>query len=93
MVTWRATGGTALGDIDFYPLTGTLTMLENATSASIPLIIENDSIPEFDETFTIAIENVAGGARIGPVSSALVTIAANDDPNGAFGTVVVILHY
>ncbi|XP_065175877.1 adhesion G-protein coupled receptor V1-like [Sycon ciliatum] len=85
VVTWRATGGTALGDIDFYPLTGTLTMLENATSASIPLIIENDSIPEFDETFTIAIENVAGGARIGPVSSALVTIAANDDPNGAFG--------
>ena len=84
-VTWRATGGSALENTDFFPLTGTITIRENATSGSIPLNIVDDSTPEFDETFTISIMSVAGGARIGPVSSATVTIAANDDPNGAFG--------
>ncbi len=55
-------------------------------STIIPLSIPDDLEPEFQESLTVSLVDVDGGARIDDGGqSAVVNILANDDPNGALG--------
>lgn len=52
---------------------------------SAGLAIVDDNIPEFNESFTVVLTSVSGGAVLGTVLETTVVILANDDPNGALG--------
>ena len=61
-------------------------------SVSIPITIVNDVDPELDETFSVELVSVNGGARLGSDVTTTVTILRSDDVNGIFqfsGTTVV----
>ncbi|XP_032809135.2 adhesion G-protein coupled receptor V1 isoform X2 [Petromyzon marinus] len=58
---------------------------EGETYKAVPVYIISDISPELEETFTIQlIDEITGGARLGAVSSATVTIEPSDDPFGYF---------
>ena len=57
----------------------------------LPLAVVDDSEPEFAETFTVRLVGVAGGVSLGDIITSTVTIAANDDPNGALGMSIKVL--
>ena len=83
-VEFRVTSGTATIS-DYAPTLGSVTLITDQSSASIPITIIDDTDPEFDETFTVELIRVTGGATFGQRTQAVVTILANDDPNGRFG--------
>ena len=70
---------------------GVVTLANGVQSEPIPLSITEDTLPEFSEQFTLRLVSVLGGARLGGLTSASITISASDNPNGAlrkyfFGT-------
>lgn len=83
-VDWEAMAITAQSS-DFFPQSGTVEIEAGASSAQLPLSIINDSEPEFSETLSVSLVDVSGGARMGSIQTAIITILANDDPNGALG--------
>ena len=84
VIEYRVTSGTATIS-DYAPTLGSVTLIEGQTSTNIPIAIIDDTEPEFDETFTVDLIGVTGGATLGQRQQAVVTILANDDPNGRFG--------
>ena len=62
---------------------GVVTLANGEQSAPIPISITDETIPEFTEQFTVQLVGVVGGARLGGLTSAVVTITASDNPNGA----------
>ena len=62
----------------------------------LPLGILNDNMPELDETLTIQLVNVSGGAMVGDNRQVIVTVLTNDDAYGAIGfaevKLIVLLH-
>ena len=76
-----ATGnGTALAGSDYSTRSGTLIFADGVTASqtfSVPIL--NDAVPESDESFTLGLSNVTGGASLGAVTTATVTIT-DDDP-------------
>lgn len=81
---WEVTAVTAQSS-DFFPQSGTVEIVAGASSTQLPLSIINDSDPEFSETLLVSLVAVGGGARLGGVLTATITIQSNDDPNGALG--------
>lgn len=76
-------GNTSSGD--YIPVSGALVVFGSGQeSASIAILIADDSIPEPDETFQVVLRNAMGGAEIGTPSIVTVTILSNDDVNGVF---------
>lgn len=58
----------------------------NVTSGSCVFIIENDDIPEVNETFTVQLIIVSqGSGTVVSPSLAYLTILANDDAFGIIG--------
>ncbi len=90
MVQWEAIPVTAAED-DYSPSGGIVIMEAGVAMVTLPLIISEDSIPEFSEMLTVRMLSVLGGGRMGTITSSAVTIQASDDPNGAFGKTGVIL--
>ena len=82
IVQWEALSGTATS-ADYSPTRGVVTLANGVQSAPIPLSITEETIPEFSEQFTVRLVGVVGGARLGRLTSATVTITASDNPNGA----------
>ena len=82
VVQWETVPGTAMAD-DYSPSRGVVTLAEGVGTEPIPLSITDETVPEFLEQFTIRLVGVVGGARLGGVTSAVVTISASDNPNGA----------
>ncbi len=64
---------------------GTVTFAPGQSTRPLPLAVVDDSVPEFDEMFTVRLVGVVGSAVLGDVIVSTVTIEANDDPNGALG--------
>lgn len=63
-----------------------VVLLEGESSKSVPIYVINDAIPELEETFLIELINqTTGGALLGEVTRAIITILPSDDPFGAFG--------
>jgi subtilisin family serine protease len=74
-----ATGdGTATGGSDYTAVTGTLMFGAGQTSKTFTIPINNDTIHEENETIHLTLSNPTGGAALGPISSAILTIADND---------------
>ncbi|EDQ89487.1 uncharacterized protein MONBRDRAFT_7962 [Monosiga brevicollis MX1] len=68
---------------DLLPHNGVFWFAEGVDEAELPLVINEDSTPELEESFTIQLGTVSGGARLATSNThAVVTILANDEPLG-----------
>ena len=81
-VDWRTADGTAQAPDDYTAADGTLTFASGASGAALTqtftVAINDDSLDESDETFSVTLGNAAGAdASIG-TSRATVTIGDND---------------
>lgn len=79
-VTVSTRDGSALAAQDYAATTATVTFADGDVApktAVIPVI--NDALAEPDEMFEVALSN-ASGAAVGTVSTATITIPANDQP-------------
>lgn len=83
-VQWEAAPGTA-GPADYAPQGGVVIIRAGVRTVPLPIVVSEDTEPEFTETFVLSLVQVSGGAIIGGLRTSTVTISANDDPNGAFG--------
>lgn len=63
-----------------------VVLLEGESSKSVPVYVINDLVPELEETFIVELINqTTGGAMLGELTRAIITILPSDDPFGAFG--------
>lgn len=63
-----------------------MVLLEGESSKSVPIYVINDVVPELQETFLVELINqTTGGALLGELTRAIITILPSDDPFGAFG--------
>lgn len=76
---------TNLGE-DYSVASSDVVLLEGETSKSVPVYIINDINPELEESFYVQLLNqTTGGALLGSLTRAVITIEASDDPFGSFG--------
>lgn len=74
-VSFTATGGTATSESDFTLAPGTLQWADGeAGSKTFTVTILNDALPEGDETVILSLSTPTGGASLGPLSNATLTI-------------------
>ena len=83
-VQWETFPVTA-SESDYSLARGTVTFAPMESEMPLPLTIIDDNIPEFSEEFLVRLVGVSGSATLGDAIVAMVTIEANDDPNGALG--------
>lgn len=63
-----------------------MVLLEGESSKSVPIYVINDMVPELQETLVVELINqTTGGALLGELTRAIITILPSDDPFGAFG--------
>ncbi|MBD2441494.1 PA14 domain-containing protein [Nostoc sp. FACHB-110] len=73
---------------DYTPVTGTLTFAPGETSKSISIDILDDSIAEFNETFSFVIDQ-PNGATLGPQRTLTITIEDDDRADLSFTEPIV----
>ena len=81
-VEYSTVSGTAIGNEDYVPDTGTLTFEDGVDTQIITIQLLDDSVVEGDQAFTVLLSNVAGDASLGDISSTEVVIADNDASSG-----------
>ncbi|XP_015763361.1 PREDICTED: G-protein coupled receptor 98-like [Acropora digitifera] len=87
-VHYSVRGGTATQGNDFSsPARGTVLFSNGQNSATINITIIDDRVPEHRETFTVTLDSVTAGAKLGSPAAVVVTIETSDDPMGLFGFV------
>ena len=70
--------GTAKPDLDYIPTSGTLIFAEGETTKTFNVQLIDDLRAEPDETLGLILSNPQGGATLGTITSAILTII--DDP-------------
>lgn len=97
-VTLTPMSGTAVAGVDFLADPVTLSWADGDASGKYALFTTlNDTTEELSEHFTVELTNPTGGALIGPRSSVVISIEANDQPppgssgGGAFGYLSLLL--
>nr|XP_046243039.1 adhesion G-protein coupled receptor V1 [Scatophagus argus] len=84
-VKFRAVPLTARVSEDYSVASTDVVLLEGESSKSVPVYVINDVVPELEETFLIELINqTTGGALLGELTRAIITILPSDDPFGAF---------
>ncbi|XP_068166577.1 adhesion G-protein coupled receptor V1 [Antennarius striatus] len=84
-VKFRAVPLTARVSEDYSVASSDVVLLEGESSKSVPIYVINDVVPELEETFLIELINqTTGGALLGELTRAIITILPSDDPFGAF---------
>ncbi|XP_075895105.1 adhesion G-protein coupled receptor V1 isoform X2 [Nelusetta ayraudi] len=84
-VKFRAVPLTARVSEDYSVASTDVVLLEGESSKSVPIYVINDMVPELQETFVIELINqTTGGALLGELTRAIITILPSDDPFGAF---------
>jgi hypothetical protein len=78
-VQYATSNGTALAGSDYASASGVLNFANGQTSANIVISIQNDLVPESDETFHLALSAPSGGPALGSPAEAVLTIH-DDDP-------------
>jgi hypothetical protein len=68
------TGGTASAGVDYTARSGTLTFAPGATSATFSVGTARDKATEAPETITLTLSNPQGGAVLGTLTQALLTV-------------------
>ena len=80
-VDYATVAGSAAAGGDYTSTTGTLTWTDgDSTSRNVTVPILDDTLIEFDESFTIVLSNATGGAAIGAADTASVTIVSDEVP-------------
>ncbi|XP_062873808.1 adhesion G-protein coupled receptor V1 [Trichomycterus rosablanca] len=70
---------------DFAAIRGSTTILAGQRVAEITLSLLPDSVPELEETYTVRLISVEGGAEIDANRSSIhLRVRANDEPHGVF---------
>jgi len=78
-VTYSTTPGSADSGLDFLATSGTLEWSDgDASDKAIEVAIVDDAVSEGPETFAVVLSGPAGGAVLGDVAEAMVTIDDND---------------
>ncbi|MCB1666232.1 MAG: hypothetical protein KDI28_10655 [Pseudomonadales bacterium] len=77
-INYATANGTATSPAFFTAATGTLSFAEGETSKTIPITIIDNSVGQANKSFTVTLSTITGGAVLGTISSATVTII-NDD--------------
>ena len=77
-VDYGILSGSATANVDFTPMSGTLTFAAGETRKTVDINILNDSLAEGSESFGFAIDNVNGGATLLAPRTATVTILDDD---------------
>lgn len=86
-VQWQAVPDTA--DVtDYSPQGGVVIIPDGVRVVPLPVAILDDPEPEFPEMFEVRLLSVSDG-RLSVLSTSTVTIEASDDPNGAFGEMLL----
>ncbi|NXF82786.1 GPR98 protein, partial [Sclerurus mexicanus] len=84
-VKFRAMPITATAGEDYSVASSDVVLLEGETSKAVPIYIINDINPEVEESFYVQLLNqTTGGALLGSLTRAIITIEASDDPFGSF---------
>lgn len=82
-VDYATADGTATAGEDYTATSGTLTIAPGETTSTLEIPILDDDLVEEDETFTVTLDDVAGGgAVLGVPSTAVVTILDDDEDTG-----------
>ncbi len=63
---------------DYTPQAGTVTFAEGESEQTVTIAINDDTVDEDLESFTLVVSNATGGAQLGAETTAVVTIADND---------------
>ena len=71
---------TANSPADYASVFGTITFLNGETTKTIEIPIVDDPTPEVNETFTVSLSAVSGGATLGTPLTGTVTILDNEVP-------------
>jgi hypothetical protein len=87
-LTTILSGGTATPNVDYTPVTTTVTFADGQTTATVQIPILDDSQIEGNETIVLALSNPTNGATIGLPSATLNII---DDPFGKRSTTATTL--
>ena len=86
-IDYTTVNQSATAGIDYQPVSGTVTLEDGQTGATILVPILDDTESEEDETFSIALDSVTGGAFLGQPRTAVITILddeAGNSSNGGF---------
>ncbi|NWV35380.1 GPR98 protein, partial [Grantiella picta] len=84
-VKFKAMPITATAGEDYSVASSDVVLLEGETSKAVPIYIINDISPELEESFYVQLLNqTTGGALLGSLTRAIITIEASDDPFGSF---------
>nr|XP_056705119.1 adhesion G-protein coupled receptor V1 [Euleptes europaea] len=84
-VKFKAVPITATAGEDYSVASSDVLLLEGETSKAVPIYIINDINPEVEESLLVQLLNqTTGGASVGGLTQAVITIEASDDPYGSF---------
>ncbi|XP_010086194.1 PREDICTED: G-protein coupled receptor 98-like, partial [Pterocles gutturalis] len=84
-VKFKAMPITATAGEDYSVASSDVVLLEGETSKAVPIYIINDISPEVEESFYVQLLNqTTGGALLGSLTRAIISIEASDDPFGSF---------
>jgi hypothetical protein len=91
-VQYSTADGSARAGSDYTATSGTLTFAAGESSKAFSVPILNNTVPEPDRSFTVALGNPTGGAALGSPQTATVTIVDDDTPavSGQWGPVVAL---
>jgi hypothetical protein len=79
-VRYATAAGTATSGSDFVAASGTVRIPAGQTSAAVPgVAVIGDNVFEANETFSVRLSNVTGGAGINPATAAATITIRNDD--------------
>jgi hypothetical protein len=79
-VDYSTADGTAKAPFDYVTTSGTLVFNDGETSKSISVPIKDNSLPEGTHTLTISLSNPTGGAALGNIIKAQLSIQDNEYP-------------
>jgi hypothetical protein len=77
-VAYATSNGSATAGSDYTATSGTLTFNAGDTSKTFSVLIADDSAAEGNETVNLTLSNPTGGATLGAVSAAVLTIVDNE---------------
>ena len=79
-VNYASAVGTATPGADFTGVDGTLTFGPGIASRTFTVPLLTDTVFEPSESINLLLTNPGGGAQLGPVSAATITVTDNDPP-------------